>query len=334
MKRIVLITFAYVVASGLVGCNDLEPIRTEVVPKPPTDMREPKVRLLAAILEHRGEQWFFKLVGPIKDVEDLATPYTKFIESVRLTGDKDNPITWTVPAGWQPGPKKELRFATFLPENKPGVEITVYKFDRTSGLLENINRWNRLDLGRAEIRSRDLEKVTQKVRAGEHLVTLVDLTGPGVDKKPNPHAGLPPKQPRKLPIEYTAPPEWEETGPRESAFVRYFTVFVVQSGPPKIEMTVSRMVDRGSLLENVNRWRAQVKLAPINELTEPPSIDLNGVKGQYFDLQGNDQRMLLVRVVRGEETWFFKLLADKETVAKNKEIFDRFMRSVRFVEGE
>jgi hypothetical protein len=317
----------------LIGCNDLEPIRTEVVPKPSADPREPKVRLLVSILEHNREQWFFKLLGPIQDVEELVVPYTEFIQSIRLTGDKENPITWSVPANWKPGPKKELRFATFLPADKPEVEITVSRFDRISGLLENINRWNRLDLGRAEIRPRDLDKYTQKVRAGNHLVTLVDLTGPGVEKRPNPHAGLPPKQPRRLPIEYTVPSEWEETGPRESPFVRYLTTFLVQAGPPKVEMTISRMVDRGSLLENVNRWRAQVGLKPLGELPEMPQVDLNGVKGQYLDLEG-DKRMLLVRVVRGEESWFFKLLGDKETVAKHKDVFDRFIRSVRFVEGQ
>jgi hypothetical protein len=320
-------------AVWLTGCNDQEPIRTETLPKPPEDMREPKVRLLASILENGEEQWFFKLVGPIKDVSDLTVPYTQFVQSVRLTGNKDNPINWTVPKGWETGPKKELRFATFLPADKPGVEITVSKFDRISGLLENVNRWNRLDLGRAEIRPRDLEKYTQKVKAGEHIVTLVDMTGPGVDKKPNPHAGLPPKQPRKLPIEYTVPKEWEETGPRESPFVRIFSAFTVSAGPPKVEATITRMVDKGSLLDNVNRWRAQVDLDPIKEVVEPSSIDLNGVKGQYFDFE-NKKRMLMVRVVRGEESWFFKLVGDKEIVTKNKEIFERFVKSVRFVEGE
>jgi hypothetical protein len=314
------------------GCADQDPIRTETLPKPPEDMREPKVRLLASILDNRDEQWFFKLVGPIKDVGDLAGPYTEFIKSVRLTGNKDNPITWTVPKGWEPGPKKDLRFATFLPADKPGVEITVSKFDRISGLLDNINRWNRLDLGRAEIRPRDLEKYTQKVKAGEHLVTLVDMTGPGVDKKPNPHAGMPPKQPRRLPIEYTVPKEWEETGPRHSAFVPIFSVFTV-SDKPKVEATITRMLDKGTLLENVNRWRAQVGLPAAKEVAEPPSLDLNGVKGQYFDFEGKE-RLLMVRVVRGEDSWFFKMVGDKEVVGKNKDIFERFIKSVRFVEGE
>ena len=141
------------------------------------------------------------------------------------------------------------------------------------------------------------------------------------------------KQPRKLPIEYTVPQEWEETGPRESAFVRIFSAFTVSAGPPKVEATITRMMDKGSLLDNVNRWRAQVDLEPVKEVAEPPSIDLNGVKGQYFDFE-NKKRMLMVRVVRGDASWFFKLLGDRDVVAKNKDIFERFVKSVRFVEGE
>jgi hypothetical protein len=332
MNRIVY-SLACLLAVSLAGCGETEEIRTETVPKPPADSREPKVRLLASILENNGEQWFFKLVGPIQTISKHAEAYAAFIQSIRLTQDKDKPIEWQVPEGWESGPKKELRYATFYPGGKEsGLELTVSRFDRISGVLENVNRWCRMDLGRADLRERDLGQYTQKVKAGDRIITLVDMTGPGVSKKPNPHAGLPPKAPRKLPIEYTVPEEWEETGPREG-FVPIFSAFTVESGPPRVEATITRMPDRGSLLENVNRWRAQAGAEPVTKVEEPPAIDLNGVKGQYFDFEGKN-RMLMVRVIRGEDAWYFKLLGDKATVAKHKDAFERFVKSVKYIEGE
>ncbi|MGL4554447.1 MAG: hypothetical protein ACRC33_25065 [Gemmataceae bacterium] len=323
-------------AASLPGCGDYEPIRTETVPKPAAEPFEPKVRLLAAVFEHAGDQWFFKLVGPTADVSAHTEPFAKFVQSVRFTGKADDPVKWDVPAGWEAGPKKDIRFATFFLGKDKVPELTVFKFDRVSPLLDNVTRWCKLDLGRPPLRERELKKVTQAVKAGDKDGTLIDLTGPG-PKPADPHAGMPAGMPKKmpgpLPLEYVAPAGWQETGPRPG-FVPVLTAFTLDDGPPRTEATVVVMRGMtGDLLENVNRWRGQVGAKPLPALGgEPPAVEVGGAKGLYFDLEG-DRRMLMVMAKRGDETWYFKLMGKSDVVGKNKAAFDEFLKSVKFNGG-
>jgi hypothetical protein len=166
MTRYRFLLWLFLVAY-LTGCGENESIRTETVPKPTAEAFDPKVRLLAAILEQNGDQWFFKLVGPTAEVSKFTEAFATFVQSVRFTGKADEPIQWTVPPGWETGPKKELRYATFFLAGKDKLpELSVFKFDRISPLLDNVNRWCRVDLGRTALRERDLKKVTQSRASG------------------------------------------------------------------------------------------------------------------------------------------------------------------------
>jgi hypothetical protein len=83
----------------------------------------------------------------------------------------------------------------------------------------------------------------------------------------------------------------------------------------------------GGTLANVNRWRAQVGLPPVEEgglgLT---TIDLPDTKASLVDLKGPQQRMVAAIVPRGGSTWFFKLLGEDATVGAEKEKFIQFVK--------
>lgn len=335
----------------LTGCGELDGVRTDDLPKsPPPDRVEEKVRLLAAIIDRPGakedEQWFFKLSAPVKDVAPHDKAFVAFLQSLKFTGKDDAPIDWTKPDGWEHEAGKGLRFATFHlgPKDKSPV-VTVSKFDRISSVTENVKRWCRTDLGRA-LQPAEWNTLRPVKTADGHEAVLVDLKGPGVPKEDDPHAGmgmglgkakgkLPdrPRTPRKLPITYTVPGGWTETGPR-GGFVPVLTAFRVGDADGRTEATVLTLRgETGDLLANVNRWRGQAGLKPVERVDRPATLPVDGTPGDYFDFRGDKLGMLLVTVRRDDETWYFKLFGAVDVVSKNKDAFESFIKSVKFTGG-
>lgn len=316
---------------ALSGCGEEEKIQTIVLPKPPPEPEN--VQLRAAIFENGPEQWYFKLVGPKEEVAKHVEAFDKFLESVRFTGNKANPVTWQVPPGWEKGKAGELRFAAFwLGAGGKPPEVTIFQFDKISPLVENVNRWGRMDLGRKPLQEVELNRYCKSVKLGENNAVLVDLTGPGPRPsavKPKPGPGI--RQPQPLPIEYTVPDGWTETGPRPLVL----TAFQLSTGAQKAEILISPLkIQGGSLLENVNRWRDQVGLGRIDqaELDKMPvgAARAGGLEGKVFDLVGPAKRQVVVQVQRGQETWYFKILGDKGLVDQQKAKFDAFLESLKF----
>lgn len=77
-----------------------------------------------------------------------------------------------------------------------------------------------------------------------------------------------------------------------------------------------------SLEKNVNRFRTQLKLQPLDKHTLETvmrTIEVAGQPGQYFDIAGTDeQRILVVTLPRGESVWFFKMVGDAQLVAQQR----------------
>lgn len=174
-------------ALGLVGCQEEPHVRRYQVPKvePPKPADVAGVRLLAAILPERDGTWFIKLVGPARQIDELAEPFERFVRSIRFTEDAKKPINWTVPEGWRGLPDIGLgRYATFrIGPKERAVEVRITLLGREAGtVLANVNRWRGLDLGLGEIGAEDLGKVTRIETIGGVTATLVDMSGPGSRK--------------------------------------------------------------------------------------------------------------------------------------------------------
>ena len=98
----------------------------------------------------------------------------------------------------------------------------------------------------------------------------------------------------------------------------------------------------GGLLANVNRWRDQLKLAPIaNETEVGPPIKVGGHDMFFVDLvseepsspSGSKSRMLGGIFPINGATWFFKMLGPDELVESQRETFHGFLQSVRVTDG-
>jgi hypothetical protein len=172
----------------LPGCQQQDDIRAYKVPKDTQAEKPPavegKVRLLAAILPHGGDTWFFKFVGPSAEVTANEATFDRFIQSVRFPEQGTEPISWAVPEGWQYEGPKQIRYATFRFGTKDNpLEVTVFKFGGQAGsTLENVNRWRRLDLGLEEIGPIQLSRYTKGIQVADIKGTLVDMSGPGATK--------------------------------------------------------------------------------------------------------------------------------------------------------
>jgi len=335
----------------VVGCQNDE-IRRYQVPRiedQPPAASGVKVlqRLLVAIVPHGDSTWFFKLMGPDQEVEEQRNAFDRFVQSLHFTGQANQPVTWTVPEGWHQEPAKELRHATFRAGPKETAsELTVIRLEGKAGsMLANVNRW-RGQIGLPPITEAELGKVSKELKVDGLAATLVEMTGQGsgaAGKMPPFAAGRPappssgPGAARASGLKYTAPAGWEElpsTGGMRVA------AFRVAEGGQVAEVTVIPLAGTvGGLLDNVNRWRDQIKLPPTTEeqlRQETRQLQVGGVASSYVDLAGPEaagarrERILGVVVPRGGQTWFFKMKGSADFVARQKPAFETFLGSVRW----
>jgi hypothetical protein len=310
------------------GCEK-ESIAHYQVPK---ETRSPQ-RLLAAIVPHGEQTWFFKLLGTQETVSEHEKEFEQFLESVHF-GDRGKP-GWTLPEGWRQVPSppgKEIdRYATLQLglKDKP-LEVLVTPLGRNAGdLLENVNRW-RGQMGLLRVAEDGLGKMTRVIKVGGQAAILVDIKA---DEK-GLVAGPPPAAPRKP--TWTLPEGWTKSDRQVP-----FSIATFRTGDKDpAEVTVSPFAGgAGGLLPNVNRWRGQVGLKPItnDELQkESAKLKVAGIEAKYFDMASpkpageKRQRILVAVVVQGGTTWIFKMMGLASAVEKQKPDFEAFLKSVRF----
>jgi hypothetical protein len=324
-KRNGLVIVCGLAATMLLGCQNDE-IRSYRVPKPES---KPATRLLAVIIPHGDQTWFFKLVGPVSQIEEHKQAFDDFVRTVRFTDQADAPITWTLPAGWRAGPASNLRYATFyLGPQENALELTVFKFGGVAGsVLMNVNRW-RGQMGLKDIPESELSKFSKDLKLDCGPATLVDMTNPGAGKAvPEP----------RLPLRYEKPEGWKEA-PDPSGIS--LVLFQIAEGGRSAKVTITALPgDAGGLMKNVNRWRGQIGLGPVDEQQlgkEVHQIEVAGTMAPYVDLRGPEAgagsppRILGVLLPRGGRTWFFKMQGPADLIEKQKPVFDAFVKSVRF----
>lgn len=313
---------------AVLGCREDEITRYTV---PRQETPDPSVRFLGVIVPHAERTWFFKLVGPVSVVEEQRAKFDQFLSSVRFTDKPDTPVTWDTPEGWQQEGKSKLRYATlrYGPKGR-GVELSVTPLGREAGsVLDNVNRW-RGQLSLPSINDEQLAKLTTPLKVGGENAVLVDMiANPAKATVPAPVAG----GAAKLPLTYRLPEGWTEQPPKPFRLVG----FLVTEGGQSAETTISTA--GGNLLDNINRWRGQIQLPPIDdrELTrQVRELEVDGVKSSYVELTGPEsagakrESILGVIVVRGGQNWFIKMKGPADLVAKQKSKFEEFVRSVRF----
>ena len=138
----------------------------------------------------------------------------------------------------------------------------------------------------------------------------------------------------------TAPDGWT---PSEGSSMRAASFSIAGPDGDTADVSVVPIPgDSGSILDNVNRWRAQLKLAPLvsaddpalGKKTETPvgEIFVSHMTSVEPILNGKKAAMGTAIVKRPGMTWFFKITGEATLVEANLGKFDTFVRSATFPE--
>ena len=135
---------------------------------------------------------------------------------------------------------------------------------------------------------------------------------------------------------WTVPTAWASEPPSAMLLAR----FTATENAAKADITVSSFPgDVGGLLANVNRWRRQISLPPLEDAalsSAITSLSTSAGPASEVDVTGTDaktgQPAQLVGVILplNGQTWFYKLLGDATVVAHQKADFLQFVQSVKY----
>jgi len=170
--------------------------------------------------------------------------------------------------------------------------------------------------------------VPQAAAAAAVRSTAMPASMPGDLPAPD-HSGLPK-------LKYTLPDGWKEKALTQMR-VASFTATVDGKEADVSVIPLSGLA--GGNLANVNRWRGQVGLQPVDEAAMTKSaeaVTIAGQAGELFDLDGssvgndNAQRILGAILHSDDTAWYFKMTGDSALVDKLKPGFIAFIKSVDF----
>lgn len=143
---------------------------------------------------------------------------------------------------------------------------------------------------------------------------------------------VPPPPAPAHPLKWTLPKGWTETA---GGGMRFATLN--PPGPGKIEVSVVNLPGpAGGELANVNRWRGQIGLEPMDDKAlaaarKTVKSKVGTVSVFDFTSQGQVQTRMIVGSLTDKDgnTWFLKLVGDAAPVAKASPDFTRFLESLR-----
>jgi hypothetical protein len=142
----------------------------------------PTDRMLAAIVPHGSQYWFFKLTGPIPAVDAQVVAFQQFLKTVHFAKQPDGSPEWTLPAGWTGLPGNGPRFATIKITGPEPLELSVSPLPKRDdepvedAVLSNVNRW-RKQMSLSAISAEGLASDATTFNIDGEKATVVDLTG-------------------------------------------------------------------------------------------------------------------------------------------------------------
>src|SRR4030095_12568709 len=144
-------------------------------------------------------------------------------------------------------------------------------------------------------------------------------------------AAAPPQTTSAPQIKWNAPEGWTEVPPSS---MRYASFSAPADDGGKIDISIVTFPgDGGSDADNINRWRGQMGLAPVDASTVTSQIAPLKTADTTFsttDIAGDKTRTIAAWTRRDGRVWFFKATGPNAAVEKEKPKFLEFLRSVQF----
>jgi hypothetical protein len=132
-------------------------------------------------------------------------------------------------------------------------------------------------------------------------------------------------------IKWKMPERWTEVPPSS---MRYASFNAPASDGDKIDISIVTFAgDGGSDADNINRWRGQIGLPPIDESAVTSQVTPLKTAETIFsttDIAGAKARTIAAWTRHEGRVWFFKATGPNTAVEKEKPNFVNFIESVRF----
>jgi hypothetical protein len=116
--------------------------------------------------------------------------------------------------------------------------------------------------------------------------------------------------------------------------------FLVSEGTTEADVSVIKLSGlAGGVLANVNRWRSQLGLGPVEEEELEKMVvtkEIDGAKALFVEMTGRSfetgepSGMLVAMVPQSGSTWFYKMAGDAKLVAREKDAFMKFVETARY----
>ncbi len=130
---------------------------------------------------------------------------------------------------------------------------------------------------------------------------------------------------------WKVPSGWQEQTPTE---MRLGSFLIKGDNGKQADMSVVPLSgDAGGDLANINRWRGQISLAPIEEqdlAKESKTISPADRRMLFVDFANQGKRLMAAIYHREGRTWFFKMTGDDVLVENSKPAFMQFLRNLTF----
>jgi hypothetical protein len=144
-----------------------------------------------------------------------------------------------------------------------------------------------------------------------------------------PAAGTPDIPVNAAPIRWTLPAGWEQK-PADGIRLGSFVLHGQNQGKAEVAIT-SFPGTVGTELDNFNRWRRELGLAPVGPADlASEAVTVDSIQGKLYDIASDSARTVVAMIPRNGSSWFIKLRGDAATVAGAKTVFLEFLKSVHF----
>ena len=151
------------------------------------------------------------------------------------------------------------------------------------------------------------------------------------NRSSQPMAAVPPQDVGPPPVKWQTPENWTAVSPSS---MRYASFSASADNGEKIDISVVTFPgDGGSDPDNINRWRGQIGLPPMNPNAVNSEIAPLKTADATFsttDIAGAKTRTIAAWTRHDGRVWFFKATGPSAAVEKEKPNFVKFVESVRF----
>lgn len=344
----------------MAGCDKEEPIRTYQVPSPAVASFTPPQADQTAAPDSGPIQW--KLPASWKVLPPHEMRYAGFgisdsdpqamVTVSQASGAMPEQIRrWEGQLGLPPTPDDQIptlvKPATIAGTEAAIIDLSAKPKPDGSGqryYIAVIGReqgsWFIKMLGSAQTVAAELPNFNaflQSIRFNDSGTPVDASADAQVAAPSSPAPAGPPEPASASPLDFKLPAGWQQKSPDPSGM--RIVSLVAGAGESQAESFVVRLPkDSGSVISNVNRWRGQVGLEPVDDVAQadPQAQTVGGEKGTLFDFTGkagsgeSARRLVVALVPHGNDWWFFKLDGSSPAVAQQKGAFLEFLSSVSF----